>query len=113
STSTLVIKRIFGQFVHMRQEVSFLNTGFADRFWNAQFSFDAFQPCQQFLDLRRGAVARCAQTQVVCDLCVTTTSLRTVILAEGRLFSRVIVRVVTDNVRDQQGVRQTVRNVEL
>lgn len=55
----------------------------------------------------------CAQTQMVCDFSITTTRLWAVILAECSLLSWVVVRVITDNVRDQQGVRQTVRNVEL
>src|SRR5690606_8146172 len=81
-TSTLVIECIFRQLINVCQEVSFLNTRFADRLRNAQFSLQAFQPCQQFLDLSSSTVARCAQTQVVCDFSVTTTCLRTVVLAE-------------------------------
>ncbi|MNZ88808.1 hypothetical protein D3C78_1077080 [compost metagenome] len=97
----------------MCQEVSFLNTRFTDRFRNAQFSFNAIKPCQQFLNLRSSAIAWSTQTQMVCDFCVATTSLRTVVLAKCCLLSRVVVSVITDNVRNQQGVRQTVRNVEL
>ncbi|CZW08166.1 Uncharacterised protein [Enterobacter asburiae] len=97
----------------MSEEVSFLNACFTDRFRNTQLSFQAFQPCQQFLNLRSSTVTRCAQTKVVCDFSVTTTRLRTVILAESSLLGWVVVSVITDNVADQQGVRQTVRNVEL
>ena len=50
---------------------------------------------------------------VVCDFSVTTTCLRTVVLAESSLLGWVVIRVITDNVADQQGVRQTVRDVEL
>ncbi len=44
---------------------------------------------------------------------LTTARLRTVVLAESSLLGWVVVCVITDNVADQQGVRQTVRNVEL
>ena len=47
------------------------------------------------------------------DFSVTTTSLRTVVLAERGLLGRVVIRVIADNVADQQGVGQTVRNMEL
>ena len=50
---------------------------------------------------------------MVSDFGVTTTSLRTVVLGERSLLGRVVVRVVADDVADQQGVGQTVRNVEL
>ena len=113
STSTLVIKCVFRQFIYVSEEVSFLNACFTDRFRNTQFSFDAVQPCQQLLNLRSSTVARCAQTQVVSDFCITTTRLWAVILAECSLLGWVVVGVITDNVADQQGVRQTVRNVEL
>src|SRR5699024_159350 len=95
------------------QEVCFLNASFTDRFRNTQFSFQRFQPCQQFLDLSSSTVARCAQTQVVSNFSITTASLRTVILAECSLLGRVVVRVVANNVTNQQGVCQTVRNMEL
>lgn len=57
SAGALVIECIFRQFINVGQEVSFLNASFADRFRNTQLSFNAFQPCQQFLDFRCGAVA--------------------------------------------------------
>ena len=60
STSTLVIECIFRQLIYVSEEVSFLNACFADRFRNTQFSLQALQPCQQFLDLRCSTVARCA-----------------------------------------------------
>ena len=97
----------------MSEEVSFLNACFADRFRNTQFRLKTFQPCQQFFDLRGSTVARCAQTQVICDFSITTARLWTVILAECSLLGWVIVGVIADNVADLQGVRQTVRNVEL
>ena len=91
SAGALVIERIFRQFIHVRQEVCFLNASFTDRFRNTQFSFQRFQPCQQFLDLSSSTVARCAQTQVVGNFSITTASLRTVILAECSLLGRVVV----------------------
>ncbi|STU71109.1 Uncharacterised protein [Klebsiella pneumoniae subsp. ozaenae] len=113
SAGALVIECIFRQFINVGQEVSFLNASFADRFRNTQLSFNAFQPCQQFLDFRCGAVAWCGEAQVIGDFSVTTTSLRTVVLAERGLLGRVVIRVIADNVADQQGVGQTVRNMEL
>lgn len=63
SAGALVIECIFRQFIHIRREVRFLNASFTDRFRNTQFSFQRFQPCQQFLDLSSSTVARCAQTR--------------------------------------------------
>ena len=54
-----------------------------------------------------------AEAQVIGDFSVTTTSLRTVVLAERGLLGRVVIRVIADNVADQRGVGQTVRNMEL
>nr|WP_241967328.1 hypothetical protein [Salmonella enterica] len=50
---------------------------------------------------------------MVSNFSVTTACLRTIVLAESGLLGRVVIRVVADNVTNQQGVRQTVRNVEL
>ncbi len=63
SAGALVIECIFRQFINVGQEVSFLNASFADRFRNTQLSFNAFQPCQQFLDFRCGAVAWCGEAR--------------------------------------------------
>ena len=52
SAGALVIEGVFRQLIYVSQEISFLNAGFANRFRNTQFSFEAFQPCQQFLDFR-------------------------------------------------------------
>ena len=97
SAGALVIECIFRQFIHVRQEVCFLNASFTDRFRNTQFSFQRFQPCQQFLDLSSSTVARCAQTQVVGNFSITTACLRTVVLTECSLLSRVIVRIVAND----------------
>ena len=113
SAGALVVKCVFRQLVNVGQEVGFLHASFADRLRNTQLSFDFVQPAKQFFDFRCGAVTRCSQTQMVRDFSVATTCLRAVVLAECCLFSRVVVRVIANNVADQQGVRQTVRNVEL
>ncbi|ESF29349.1 hypothetical protein SEET0012_05604 [Salmonella enterica subsp. enterica serovar Tallahassee str. 0012] len=83
SAGALVIEGIFRQFVNVCQEVSFLYACFTDRLRNAQLSFNAFQPCQQFFNLSGGTIARRAQAQVVSNFSVTTACLRTIVLAEA------------------------------
>ena len=56
------------------------------------------------LDLSR-LFAGNVMTQMLGDFCVATTRLRTVVLAKGSLLSWVVVRVIADDVTNQQRVR--------
>src|SRR5574344_123615 len=109
----LVVEGFNRQGINLGQELLFRYACFTNGHRDVQFLLQAVQPGQQLLDLGRGAVTGSSQTQVVSYFGITTTSLRTVVLRERSLLGRVVVGVVADHVADQQGISQTVRDVEL
>lgn len=112
SASALVVEGVFRQLVHSRQEVSFLHAGFTDGCRDAQLGFQFIQPSQQLNDFLLSAVTRCAQPEMVGDFSLAAARLRVVVLAESCLLGWGVICVVANDIGNQHGIGQPVRDMK-